>query len=208
MKATDRTKPPEEIAKDEADRLHALESKRLARMAGDFLSDDEFSDISGDERERAGGKRRRRGRNEKGGREGVRERKAPDGPSNPEEMSDSDDPGTPPEETREVRFTADGLVYVDGDGRVVGRVGAEDEEASGDDESDAGDSGEGSRGGAEEEEGDRFARRDGLGSSDDEASAASSDDGAVDAPDLKVQTGTGNKAVVNQKKKKAKLRAK
>merc|ERR1719491_2658942 len=43
VKATDRTRTPEEIAKAEADRLHALESRRLARMAGDFLSEDEFS---------------------------------------------------------------------------------------------------------------------------------------------------------------------
>jgi nucleolar protein 14 len=37
--ATDRTKTPEEIAKEEADRLHELETRRLARMNGDF--DDE-----------------------------------------------------------------------------------------------------------------------------------------------------------------------
>ena len=49
VKATDRTKTPEEIAKEEATKLHALESKRLARMEGDFLSEDEFSDISSDE---------------------------------------------------------------------------------------------------------------------------------------------------------------
>ena len=49
VKATDRTKTPEEIAKEEATKLHALESKRLARMEGDFLSEDEFSDISTDE---------------------------------------------------------------------------------------------------------------------------------------------------------------
>ena len=46
MAATDRTKTPEELAKEAADRLHELEKKRLARMAGE---DDELSDIASDE---------------------------------------------------------------------------------------------------------------------------------------------------------------
>lgn len=48
--ATDRTKTPEEIAKEEAERLHDLEKKRLARMAGedDDLSDVEVSDKESD----------------------------------------------------------------------------------------------------------------------------------------------------------------
>merc|ERR1712176_1131785 len=32
VKATDRTKTPEELAKEEAERLHELETRRLARM--------------------------------------------------------------------------------------------------------------------------------------------------------------------------------
>jgi nucleolar protein 14 len=43
--ATNRTKTAEEIAKEEADRLHELETKRLARMNGDF-EDDDLSDVS------------------------------------------------------------------------------------------------------------------------------------------------------------------
>ena len=71
VKATDRTKIPEETAKNGVDRLHAMESKRLARMAGDFLSEDEFSDIS---EEDAGGERgnaARRGRRMTARRNGV-----------------------------------------------------------------------------------------------------------------------------------------
>merc|ERR1712087_831496 len=46
--ATDRTKTPEEIAKEEAERLHELETRRLARMNGDF-DDDDLSDVSDDD---------------------------------------------------------------------------------------------------------------------------------------------------------------
>lgn len=42
--ATDRTKTPEEIAQEEADRLHELETRRLARMHGDFENDN-LSDV-------------------------------------------------------------------------------------------------------------------------------------------------------------------
>lgn len=42
--ATDRTKTPEELAKEEADRLHEAETRRLARMNGDFEGDD-LSDV-------------------------------------------------------------------------------------------------------------------------------------------------------------------
>lgn len=40
VQATDRTKTAEEIAQEEADRLHELETRRLARMHGDFENDD------------------------------------------------------------------------------------------------------------------------------------------------------------------------
>jgi len=164
VKATDRTKMPEEIAKNEADRLHAMESKRLARMAGDFLSEDEFSDISEDEA--AGGGRRKR-------RKAVKKdvvTKKRDGHSNPEELSDSEDDGDKKKEP-EVRFTADGLVYVDTDGKVVGKVGEEDKKDSGD-ESEGDDSDEDSVDGSSDEE---EAGED-LGVSDDEDSAANASD--------------------------------
>ena len=193
VKATDRTKPPEEVAKDEADRLHALESKRLARMAGDLLSEDELSDISGDEGT-AGGRRTRRGRR---GKDGAGRGKARDGPAGPEELSDSDDGGA--EEEPEARFTADGLVYVDRDGRVVGRAGAEDGDEDGGEG--AGDE-DGSDGDEDDaESGDGAEEGDGLGGSDDEASAASGD-GSADDPDLKLR------AAEKKKKLKAKMRAK
>ncbi len=105
VKATDRTKTSEEIAKEEAERLHELETKRLARMNGDFDNDD-LSDISDDE---SSGKRKK-----------VTASKSLH--HNPDEL-DSDE-----EESNELeaRFTADGLVYVDSKGQIVKKVG-EDE---------------------------------------------------------------------------------
>ncbi|KAL7544870.1 hypothetical protein ACHAWF_008236 [Thalassiosira exigua] len=180
--ATDRTKPPEELAKEEAERLHALESKRLARMSGDFLSEDEFSDVSDDEEEGGGKRKRRRGKKGNKDREPKKKRRSSDR-ANPEELSDSDgDDAKGKGGGHEVRFTADGLVYVDERGNVVGKVGDEDKadegEDSDDDSSDdvASDGDEGSSG----KEKDEKRRRD-LGNSDDEASAdETSSDGEED----------------------------
>ena len=119
-------------------------------MHGDFDKDD-LSDISDDEVGTKRGKRRTKTDKKNSKRErGL----------NPEELSDSDDEK---DEDKEVRFTADGLVYLDTDGKVVGKVGEEqgssnehedgDESQSSEDESSAGDD---------------------LGKSDDEASAAGS----------------------------------
>ena len=83
-RATDRTKTPEEIAKEESERLHELETRRLARMSGDFEEDD-FSDISVDKTKKKKSKRKHR---------------------NPDELSDSDDDENDDQE--EVRFTAEG----------------------------------------------------------------------------------------------------
>jgi len=168
VKATNRTKTPEEIAKNEADRLHALESKRLARMAGDFLSEDEFSDVSDDENEN---KRKRRKGNEKT-KPKTKKREY----TNPEEMSDSDDDDKEKEEKLQVQFTADGLMYVDKHGKFVGKVGEEDKK-KGDDQEDAEveDSEEESDGNDSEGSDDSFAAENDLGGSDDEASAATND---------------------------------
>eukprot|EP00536_Pseudo-nitzschia_multiseries_P012066 jgi/Psemu1/260290/estExt_Genewise1Plus.C_4410036 len=84
--ATDRTKTPEEIAKEEAERLHELETRRMARMNGDFEEDD-FSDISVSE----GKKKKKKSKRKQ---------------LNPDELSDSDESDT--EKATEVRFTADG----------------------------------------------------------------------------------------------------
>lgn len=156
VKAADRTKTPEEIAKEEADRLHELETRRLARMHGDFDKDD-LSDISDDE---IGTKRGKRGT------KADKKNRKRDRGLNPEELSDSDDEKGG---DNEVQFTADGLVYLDRDGKVVGKVGEEqgssneqvddDESQSSEDEGSAGDD---------------------LGNSDDEASAASSSEGESD----------------------------
>uniref|UniRef100_A0A6U9X837 Nucleolar protein 14 n=1 Tax=Pseudo-nitzschia australis TaxID=44445 RepID=A0A6U9X837_9STRA len=87
-RATDRTKTPEEIAKDEAERLHDLETRRMARMNGDFEEDD-FSDISiGEEYKKKKQKRKHR---------------------NPDELSDSDD-SDDDQKGDEVKFTEDGTL--------------------------------------------------------------------------------------------------
>ena len=98
VKATDRTKTPEEMAKEEADRLHQLETRRLARMNGDF-EDDDFSDIEDESSLR-------------------KRRKIETGPEG------MDDPDTEKgNETLRARFTADGLVSIDKDGNVVEKIG-------------------------------------------------------------------------------------
>ena len=94
VKATDRIKTPEEIAKEEAERLHELETRRLARMNGEF-DDDDFSDIS---------EAVLKGRGDKGA----------------DELDESDEEDK--DELR-ARFTADGLVKIDKDGKVVEKIG-------------------------------------------------------------------------------------
>ena len=131
VKATDRTKTPEEIAKEEADRLHTLETRRLARMNGDFENDD-FDDISGDEETHTKSKKKKRSKNSI---------------ATAEKLDDSDDDENKVDQTK-VRFTSEGLVHVDKNGKVVGKVenddladsehsgGSDDDEADEDEESD------------------------------------------------------------------------
>ena len=172
VKATDRTKTPEEIAKAKADELHAMESKRLARMAGDFLSDDEFSDVSDDEDGGKGGKKRKRRSGDKG--KSTKSKKSLKDYSNPEEMDDDNDENEGNEKKRGVRFTADGLMYVDEHDNVIGKVGEDDDnDEDGDKEEDDDDeeSDEESDDGSSDDE---SVHHD-LGDSDDEASAATAD---------------------------------
>ncbi len=180
MKATDRTKTPEEIAKGRADELHALESRRLARMAGDFLSEDEFTDISDDDNEVGGSgnaskKRKRRVGDKSRGKTKTKVGKRDY--SNPEEMDDEDDDDEKAGKAKEsgIRFTADGLMYVDQHDNVIGKVGEEEVEEGDDDDSDNEDD-EDSEEGSDDDSTDEGHRD--LGGSDDEASAAalSSDD--------------------------------
>ncbi|CAJ1965900.1 unnamed protein product [Cylindrotheca closterium] len=103
-KATDRTKTPEEIAKEEAERLHELETRRMARMNGDF-DEDGFSDISIDGYR--GSKKRKMKKNKRDDQSNR----------NPDELSDSDD-GSDHDEPKAV-FTADGLQYLDKEGSAV-----------------------------------------------------------------------------------------
>jgi nucleolar protein 14 len=115
-KATDRTKTPEEIAKEEAERLHELETRRLARMNGDFEEDD-FSDIEVDSRKKKKKDKRKR---------------------NDEDLSESDDED---EEKVTPRFTADGLVYLDKEGNIVKKAGEEGQDDVGDENSSSSDDG-------------------------------------------------------------------
>lgn len=112
-KATDRTKTPEEIAKEEAQRLHELETRRMARMNGDFDEDD-FSDISIDDY---------RGSKTRKAKKKTREKHAS---RNPDELSDSDD-GSEEDEPKAV-FTADGLHYLAKEGHAVTKTDSHDSE--------------------------------------------------------------------------------
>ncbi|KAG7347806.1 Nop14-like family protein [Nitzschia inconspicua] len=128
--ATDRTKKPEEIAKEEAERLHELETRRLARMNGDFEEDD-FSDIVIDGRSGKSKKKTTK----------TTKKKLSDH-RNPDELSDSEDEGEQ-RDGLEMRFTADGLKYIDKAGNVVEKDAKDDTISSGSD-------------GEEEEEGSYF----------------------------------------------------
>ena len=105
VKATDRTKTPEEIATEEAERLHELETRRLARMNGDFDNDD-FSDISDADDGPKGSKRKKRKPNPSG-----------------DDLGDDWDDDEDDKDELETRFTADGLVLVDKDGRGGSKSG-------------------------------------------------------------------------------------
>ena len=106
--AVDRVKTPEEIAKEEAERLNELETRRLARMNGEYV-DDDFSDISDNEQQPPRGKKKRQNNNSNNN-------------DNPEYLDgDSDDESDSEELTP--RFTADGLVNVNKEGEVVSKVG-------------------------------------------------------------------------------------
>lgn len=114
--ASDRTKTPEEIAKEEADKLHELETRRLARMNGDFDNDeeDDDSDDATQNGKKYSNKRRK-----------VEIKKKKSNSMNPEELDNDDDSDWENEKNFKTttRFTSEGLVYVNKDGEVIGKVG-------------------------------------------------------------------------------------
>lgn len=89
-------------------------------MNGDFDEDD-LSDISDDEE--GGGGRKRRRKNDK-----LKSRKKQKGETGGDDLDDSDYDDDNKGDENEVRFTADGLVYIDKQGNVVGKVGEEDQD--------------------------------------------------------------------------------
>uniref|UniRef100_A0A7S1VXK9 Nucleolar protein 14 n=1 Tax=Ditylum brightwellii TaxID=49249 RepID=A0A7S1VXK9_9STRA len=107
VKATDRTKTPEEIAQEEAKRLQELETKRLARMNNDF-EDDDLSDISDDDTKNKRQQKKKKKRAIKKVKSAIK---------GPDEL-DSDDEDED-ENKIEARFTSEGLVYVDKKGNIV-----------------------------------------------------------------------------------------
>ena len=115
--ATDRTKTPEEIAKEEADRLHALETRRLARMNGDLEDDDDDDE----DWSNSGNKSSKRRKME------VTKKKSDS--TNPEALDNDDDSDWDHNEkdstktATTTRFTSEGLVYLNKDGEVIGKVG-------------------------------------------------------------------------------------
>lgn len=124
-KATDRTKTPEEIAKEKSDKLHDLEKRRLARMHGEVDSD--MSNLSDDE-------------NRPKKKAEIKTVK------NPDEL-DSDEE----EEDFETRFTADGLVYTDKGGKVIKKVELQKVESLSAHSKDSGSNDDVSIGGSDEE---------------------------------------------------------
>ncbi len=181
VKATDRTKTPEEIAKEEAERLHELETRRIARMNGDF-DDDDLSDISEDEGTRKKSKKKQN-----------KNKKKKTGPHNPDELDSEDEIDN---DELEVRFTPDGLVYVDKNGKVVKKAGevenddtSEESVASGIDDSSNDDSSE-----SEESE------FESIGGTDDEASAGDAEfesENDEDDMQLSKKLSVGTKVLAN-----------
>lgn len=117
--ASDRTKTVEEIAKEEAEALHALETRRLARMNGDFDETDDLGTDSDDDEAKTPWKAKR-----------FKAKSALSGKKNdhPEALDNDSDVEVGDEDQWTTHFTADGLVYIDKEGVVQGKVGDIDAE--------------------------------------------------------------------------------
>lgn len=190
VKATDRTKTPEEIAKEEADRLHELETRRIARMNGDF-EDDDLSDISDDDEGTS------KYANKKKKKTTKKKKKNPDELDSDDDDSDNDND----KDKLEPRFTPDGLVYVDKDGNIVkthGDNNDDDDDDSSDnstaEESDSSDKDSDDDEESSEDDGSELAS---LGGTDDEASAASDSDNDSDNDGPTTTLTVGTKVMAN-----------
>ena len=195
VKATDRTKTAEEIAKDEAERLNELETKRLARMSGDF-DDDDLSDISDVDSK----KHKHSKSKSKSASKNANNQKNRKGVKNPDEL-DSDQEEN---EEHQIKFTADGLVYIDKEGNVVKKVGDEDDDdcesrEEGDDEVDS----------DEEDSDDETSSSNDEQDSDDDASALDDDDASSAQDDDDSEEDDDNRIATNYEmlKKGTKIKA-
>ena len=124
VKATDRIKTPEEIAQEQAEKLHELETRRLARMNGDFEDDDltDISDVDSDD----GDDEEDENQILKGVAKSKQQQRRQDHPEALDNDSDSDDDKDKKKNSkngRSLKFTADGLVEVDANGKILGKVG-------------------------------------------------------------------------------------
>jgi nucleolar protein 14 len=203
--ATDRTKTPEEIATEEAERLQKLERRRLARMNGDFDADDDLSDIDitsseeedddHDDDKHGGGSKIVKIASQRGkssNRKKTKTTKIKQGiQRNPDELDD--DVNDDPKKSLQARFTADGLIYIDKDGKVItekGSVLQNLDDILEEEEEDNEDVLETSTHSTEEESASENLLSsnseesyDGLGNTDDEASAAPTDEASEDNDD-------------------------
>jgi nucleolar protein 14 len=108
VKATDRTKTAEEIARQAADQLHELETRRLARMNDDF-ENDALDDISDEEGCRVFKQMKRSKQQQRNHAEAL------------DNDDDSENEGA--DDKPNVCFTADGLVEIDSHGNILRKVG-------------------------------------------------------------------------------------
>jgi len=125
VQATDRTKSPEEIAAEKAQELHELERKRIARMNGHFEKDD-LSDLdSTTSEEQSPQSPNPNTKSNKNTKKSTSQSKTPvilSSDRNPDELDDDEISHDGSEQHYETKFTSEGLVYLDSQGHIVGKV--------------------------------------------------------------------------------------
>jgi hypothetical protein len=124
VKATDRTKTPEELAKEKLEKLQKLEARRIARMNQDF-ENDSLADISDQDSSTDDKNHRRRQRKDHKGETPRAPKQSGNGSlpnRNPDELES--DQESDRESDLDMRFSGyDGLVYTDKRGNIVKKTG-------------------------------------------------------------------------------------